>query len=80
MLRLPRSGLLPGEPGPAGGRGREDLHAGLGDADGVLVVPQPIVGQTLRLALAKVEGENRTRDELKQGALLADVYAKYGVL
>jgi regulator of RNase E activity RraA len=51
-----------------------------GDADGVLVVPQPIVGQTLRLALAKVEGENRTRDELKQGALLADVYAKYGVL
>jgi len=51
-----------------------------GDADGVLVVPQPIVGQTMRLALAKVEGENRTRDELRQGALLADVYAKYGVL
>ena len=51
-----------------------------GDADGALVVPQPLVGATLRLALAKVEGENRTRDELKQGALLADVYAKYGVL
>ncbi|MEM7024063.1 MAG: RraA family protein [Pseudomonadota bacterium] len=51
-----------------------------GDADGVLVVPQPILGQTMRLALEKVEGENRTRDELKQGALLAEVYEKYGVL
>jgi regulator of RNase E activity RraA len=51
-----------------------------GDADGVLVVPQPIEGQTLRLALAKVEGEDRTRDDLQQGALLADVFAKYGIL
>ena len=31
-------------------------------------------------ALAKVEGEDRTRDELKQGALLADVFKKYGIL
>ncbi|MEM7025516.1 MAG: RraA family protein [Pseudomonadota bacterium] len=51
-----------------------------GDADGVLVVPQPIVAQTMRLALAKVEGEDRTRDELKQGALLADVFEKHGIL
>jgi regulator of RNase E activity RraA len=59
------------------------VHSGdlvFGDADGVLVVPQPIVAQTLRLALAKVEGEDRTRDALKEGALLADVFAKYGVL
>ena len=59
------------------------VHSGdlvFGDADGVLVVPQPIVAQTLRLALAKVEGEDRTRDALKQGALLADVFKKYGVL
>jgi 4-hydroxy-4-methyl-2-oxoglutarate aldolase len=59
------------------------VHSGdlvFGDADGVLVVPQPIVAQTLRLALAKVEGENRTRDALKEGALLADVFAKYGIL
>ena len=32
------------------------------------------------LALAKVEGEDRTREELKQGALLADVFKKYGIL
>jgi 4-hydroxy-4-methyl-2-oxoglutarate aldolase len=51
-----------------------------GDADGVVVVPQPIVTQTVKQALEKVEGENRTRDELKQGARLADVFKKYGVL
>jgi regulator of RNase E activity RraA len=59
------------------------VHPGdlvFGDADGVLVVPQPSVGHTLRLALAKVEGEDRTRDDLQQGALLADVFAKYGIL
>jgi hypothetical protein len=27
-----------------------------------------------------VAGEDRTRDELKQGARLADVFKKYGVL
>ena len=51
-----------------------------GDADGVLVVPQPIVKPTLKLALAKIEGEDRTREELQQGALLAEVFKKYGVL
>jgi 4-hydroxy-4-methyl-2-oxoglutarate aldolase len=59
------------------------VHPGdlvFGDADGVLVVPQPIVGQTLKLALAKVEGEDRTRNELREGARLADVFAKYGIL
>jgi 4-hydroxy-4-methyl-2-oxoglutarate aldolase len=59
------------------------VHPGdlvFGDADGVLVVPQPIVAQTLKLALAKVEGEDRTREELKDGALLADVFEKYGIL
>lgn len=51
-----------------------------GDADGVLVVPQPIVKPTLKLALEKVEGEDRTREELERGALLAEVFKKYGVL
>jgi 4-hydroxy-4-methyl-2-oxoglutarate aldolase len=59
------------------------VHPGdlvFGDADGVLVVPQPLVAQTLKLALAKVEGEDRTRDALKAGSLLADVFEKYGIL
>ncbi len=51
-----------------------------GDADGVLMVPQPIVKQALTQALEKVEGEDRTRAELREGARLADVFAKYGIL
>ena len=46
----------------------------------MVVVPQPVITQTVRNALEKVEGEDRTRDELKQGARLADVFSKYGVL
>lgn len=51
-----------------------------GDVDGVVVVPQAIAEETFRLALAKVTDENNTRDELLNGSLLGEVYAKYGVL
>jgi regulator of RNase E activity RraA len=51
-----------------------------GDVDGVLAIPQPVVRQALKLALDKVESEDRTRDELRQGALLGEVFKKYGVL
>ena len=51
-----------------------------GDADGVVVVPQPVVVATVQKAREKVEGEERTRAELKQGTRLADVFKKYGVL
>ena len=51
-----------------------------GDADGVVVVPQEIEAEVLRLAFEKVNGEHHTMRELKQGAYLRDVYAKYGVL
>jgi 4-hydroxy-4-methyl-2-oxoglutarate aldolase len=51
-----------------------------GDVDGVVVVPQSIAGQVVAKALDKVTGENMTRDELARGALLKDVYEKYGVL
>jgi regulator of RNase E activity RraA len=52
----------------------------VGDADGVVVVPKEIEAEVLEAALAKVEGEDRTREELARGAKLAEVYAKYGVL
>lgn len=51
-----------------------------GDVDGVVIVPQEIEEKVFSAAFKKVEGENRTRDELLEGKLLADVYAKYGVL
>lgn len=52
----------------------------VGDLDGVVVVPRAVERQVLELALQKTTAENHTREELEQGALLADVYAKYGVL
>lgn len=51
-----------------------------GDADGVVVVPQEAEAEVLRHAFDKINGERHTLRELQEGALLRDVYAKYGVL
>lgn len=51
-----------------------------GDADGVVVVPRPIEDEVLRAAFAKVDGEDRTREALRRGEKLADVFARHGIL
>lgn len=51
-----------------------------GDADGVVVIPQAVETQVIEAALEKVSGENRTRDALREGATLREVYDKYGIL
>ena len=51
-----------------------------GDADGVVVVPQAIEAQVLRIAFDKISGEHHSMRELREGSYLRDVYAKYGVL
>jgi 4-hydroxy-4-methyl-2-oxoglutarate aldolase len=51
-----------------------------GDADGVVVVPQAVESEVLRVAFDKVNGEHHSIDELRAGGYLRDVYAKYGVL
>lgn len=50
------------------------------DYDGVVVIPAEILPEAIRLAADRVRRENHTRDELRQGAYLRDVYDKYGVL
>ena len=50
------------------------------DRDGVVVIPQAVLEETIALASRKVNGENHTRRELLEGKLLRDVYEKYGVL
>jgi regulator of RNase E activity RraA len=50
------------------------------DYDGVVVIPASIVEETIRLATDKVTRENHTRDGLRNGMLLREVYEKYGVL
>ncbi len=51
-----------------------------GDADGVVVVPLAAEAEVLERARAKVAGEDATRDALRAGRTLADVYREYGVL
>ena len=50
------------------------------DFDGVVVVPRKIVAETIKLATDKASREDNTRRELAAGALLGEVFAKYGVL
>ena len=51
-----------------------------GDVDGVVVIPHEREREVIALAVAKVSGENRTRDALRRGELLNDVYRRFGVL
>jgi regulator of RNase E activity RraA len=50
------------------------------DADGVVVIPEKIAEDTIQEALKVVERETKTRDELREGSLLSDVFMKYGTL
>ncbi len=51
-----------------------------GDADGVVVIPQNVEKVVVEAALEKVRGENRTRNALREGATLREVFDKYGIL
>jgi 4-hydroxy-4-methyl-2-oxoglutarate aldolase len=51
-----------------------------GDVDGVVVIPRDRAREVIDLAVAKVTGENRTRDALRRGDLLADAFRRFGVL
>ena len=51
-----------------------------GDDDGVVIVPRAAEAEVLERAWAKVAGENTTRDALRSGSSLADVYRTFGIL
>ena len=50
------------------------------DFDGVVVIPQSIEQQAIRMALEKAGKEDLSRQELLEGKTLREVYEKYGVL
>lgn len=50
------------------------------DCDGIVVVPQELIGETLNRVIAKSQTEAAVRDELERGASTHDVYARFGVL
>jgi len=63
--------------------GKVLVHPGdiiFADHDGVVVIPDQVLTSTIEKALHKVQAENNTRNELRQGKLLGEVYEKYGVL
>lgn len=51
-----------------------------GDYDGIIVIPIDLLPVVVEEAVQKVESENLTRDMLREGHLLREVYDKYGVL
>jgi 4-hydroxy-4-methyl-2-oxoglutarate aldolase len=50
------------------------------DLDGVITIPAAMVEEVVKLATDKVSRENHSREELRNGAFLRNVYEKYGVL
>ena len=50
------------------------------DIDGVVVVPKDVAEKAVENALDIATRETRTRDELKEGSGLYDVYKKYGTI
>jgi regulator of RNase E activity RraA len=51
-----------------------------GDFDGIVVVPKALLGEVVERAVAKVDGENHSRDMLLKGHTLREVYDRFGVL
>lgn len=51
-----------------------------GDVDGVVIVPRAIAPEAIRQALAKIEAEDSTREELLAGNSLRSVFERHGVL
>ncbi len=52
----------------------------IADVDGVVVVPKEVAEKAVEEALDVVARESMTRDELKKGAGLYDVFQKYGTI
>jgi regulator of RNase E activity RraA len=50
------------------------------DLDGVVIVPKDIIVEVIEKALDVAARETRTRDELREGSGLYDVYKKYGTI
>ena len=52
----------------------------IADQDGIVVIPRSVEAETLRLALAKVQGENTVREAIRQGMQATAAFQKYGIL
>ena len=51
-----------------------------GDEDGVVIIPARLADEVIALAFDKRSGETSTRDELRAGMPLREVFARHGIL
>lgn len=72
--------LTVGEPINIGGVRARQGDWLLGDEDGVVIIPQEVAPEAIRLAQEKVSGENVVREELARGVPVGEVFRKYGIL
>ncbi len=59
------------------------VHPGdiiFGDFDGIVAIPRALLDEVVSRAAEKVESENHSRDMLREGKLLREVYDRFGVL
>ena len=59
------------------------VHPGelvFGDVDGVVVIPREAEDEVVQRALKKVAGENQSRDALRRGEKLGEVFRRLGIL
>jgi len=50
----------------------------LGDIDGVVVVPQPLIEEVLQAAEECYRAERSMKEELREGKTMEEVFNKYG--
>ena len=72
--------LSHGRPVICGGVRVEQGDVIFAEVDGIAVIPAAVVDEAVALAFAKVAAEDRARDDLREGALLSEVWARYKVL
>lgn len=69
-----------GRPVICGGVRVEPGDVVFAEVDGIAVIPAANLDQVVELAFAKVATEDRARDDLREGALLSEVWTTYRVL
>lgn len=52
----------------------------LGDEDGIVVIPQAIADEAIRLATEKMNGENLVREDLARGMSIGEAFRKHQIL
>jgi regulator of RNase E activity RraA len=69
-----------GEPTVCGGVLVHEGDIVFADIDGIVVIPQGVEAETIRLAREKVAGENAMRDWLASGKSLREAFDHFGIL